>query len=109
MRNSTIPTTMIDRNSSRAALTASPYTEGNRAVHDHLADWRMSLERDFTEHIERGIADGDVPAGADAVTIAAFYNTVNPTALPASIAMPCGMHVGRSWSRPKTWPRRVSR
>jgi AcrR family transcriptional regulator len=58
-------------------LTATTYTEGNQAVHDHLADWRMSLERDFRDRIERGIADGDVPAGADAVTIAAFYNTVN--------------------------------
>jgi AcrR family transcriptional regulator len=58
-------------------LTATTYTEGNRAVHDHLADWRMSLERDFRERLERGIADGDVPAGADAATIAAFYNTVN--------------------------------
>jgi AcrR family transcriptional regulator len=58
-------------------LTATTYTEGNRAVHDHLADWRMSLERDFRERIERGIADGDVPAGADAATIAALYNAVN--------------------------------
>jgi AcrR family transcriptional regulator len=58
-------------------LTATTYTEDNRAVHDHLADWRMSLERDFRERIERGIANGDVPAGADAVTIAAFYNAVN--------------------------------
>jgi AcrR family transcriptional regulator len=58
-------------------LTATTYTEGNETVHDHLADWRMSLERDFVERIKRGIADGDVPAGADAATIAAFYNTVN--------------------------------
>ncbi|HYZ67061.1 MAG TPA: hypothetical protein VE666_04515, partial [Mycobacterium sp.] len=29
------------------------------------------------ERIERGIADGDVPAGADAATVAAFYNAVN--------------------------------
>src|SRR5947199_4827953 len=58
-------------------LTATTFTEGNRAVHDHLADWRMSLERDLRERIERGIADGDVPVGADAVTIAAFYNAVN--------------------------------
>ncbi|HET6735714.1 TetR/AcrR family transcriptional regulator [Mycobacterium sp.] len=58
-------------------LTATTFTEGNRAVHDHLADWRMSLERDFRKRIERGIDDGDVPAGADAATIAAFYNAVN--------------------------------
>jgi hypothetical protein len=32
---------------------------------------------DFRQRIEHGIADGDVPAGADAATIAAFYNAVN--------------------------------
>ncbi len=37
----------------------------------------MAFERDFTERIERGIADGDVPEGADAETMAAFYNSVN--------------------------------
>jgi AcrR family transcriptional regulator len=58
-------------------LTATTYTEGNRAVHDHLAEHRMSLERDFRERIERGIDDGDVPVGADAATVAAFYNAVN--------------------------------
>jgi AcrR family transcriptional regulator len=56
-------------------LTAT--TGRSQPVHDHLAGWRLALERDFTERIERGIADGDVPAGADAAAIAAFYNTVN--------------------------------
>ena len=37
----------------------------------------MATEHDFRERIERGIADGDVPAGANAATIAAFYNAVN--------------------------------
>jgi AcrR family transcriptional regulator len=58
-------------------LTATTYTEESRAVHSHLAEWRTALEHDFRERIERGIADGDVPPGADAATIAAFYNTVN--------------------------------
>jgi AcrR family transcriptional regulator len=52
-------------------------TDRTRSVHEHLAGWRMALEQDFTERIERGIAEGDVPAGADAAAIAAFYNTVN--------------------------------
>jgi AcrR family transcriptional regulator len=58
-------------------LTATTFTDESRAVHRHLADWRTALEDDFRERIERGIADGDVPAGADAAAIAAFYNTVN--------------------------------
>jgi AcrR family transcriptional regulator len=58
-------------------LAATTCTERSRSVHEHLADWRMALERDFTERIERGITDGDVPPGVDAATIAAFYNSVN--------------------------------
>jgi AcrR family transcriptional regulator len=59
------------------SLTATTYTERSQAVHEYLADWRLANEHDFRERIERGIADGDVPAGADAAGIAAFYNAVN--------------------------------
>ena len=52
-------------------------TDRSQTVHDHLADWRLALEKDFAERITRGIADGDVPAVADAEAVAAFYNTVN--------------------------------
>jgi AcrR family transcriptional regulator len=58
-------------------LTATTYTEQSKAVHAHLADWRIATEHDFRDRIERGIAHGDVPAGADAATIAAFYSAVN--------------------------------
>ncbi|MBE1546952.1 AcrR family transcriptional regulator [Mycobacterium sp. OAS707] len=58
-------------------LTATTYTEQSKAVHAHLAEWRIATEHDFRERIERGIAEGDVPAGADAATIAAFYSAVN--------------------------------
>jgi AcrR family transcriptional regulator len=58
-------------------LTATTYTEQSRAVHAHLAEWRIATEHDFRERIERGIADGDVPATADAATVAAFYSAVN--------------------------------
>jgi AcrR family transcriptional regulator len=58
-------------------LTATTYTERSHAVHEYLADERLATEHDFRERIERGIAEGDVPAGADAARIAAFYNAVN--------------------------------
>lgn len=58
-------------------LTATTSSERSQAVHDYLADWRLASETDFRERIERGIADGDVPAGTDAATVAAFYNAVN--------------------------------
>ncbi|MGB3441536.1 MAG: hypothetical protein WBA97_22540 [Actinophytocola sp.] len=32
------------------------------------------MERLFQERVDRGIAEGDVPAGADAAGVAAFYN-----------------------------------
>jgi AcrR family transcriptional regulator len=58
-------------------LAANSCSDRARSVHQYLAEWRMELERDFRDRIERGIADGDVPAGADAAAIAAFYNSVN--------------------------------
>ncbi|OBG21302.1 TetR family transcriptional regulator [Mycolicibacterium celeriflavum] len=58
-------------------LAATTCTDRTRSVHEHLAQWRIATEDAFRARVERGIADGDVPAGADAATIAAFYNTVN--------------------------------
>jgi AcrR family transcriptional regulator len=58
-------------------LAATTSGVDTRSVHEYLAQWRMALETDFRERVERGIAEGDVPAGADAAAIAAFYNTVN--------------------------------
>ncbi|MBY0286179.1 MAG: TetR/AcrR family transcriptional regulator [Mycobacteriaceae bacterium] len=58
-------------------LAATTSGDDTRSVHEYLAQWRMALENDFRERVERGIAEGDVPAGADAAAIAAFYNTVN--------------------------------
>lgn len=56
-----------------AATTDADYSEDLR---DHLAKLRWGTERAFRERVERGVADGDVPADTDADAIAAFYNTV---------------------------------
>jgi AcrR family transcriptional regulator len=58
-------------------LAVTTSTDRSQPVHDHLAEWRLAAEEDFRHRIERGIADGDVPASANAATIAAFYNAVN--------------------------------
>ncbi|MGV0581087.1 TetR/AcrR family transcriptional regulator [Mycolicibacterium elephantis] len=58
-------------------LAATTCTERTRSIHEHLAELRIATEDAFRARIERGIADGDVPAGTDAATVAAFYNTVN--------------------------------
>ena len=47
-------------------LAATTSGDDTRSVHEYLAQWRMALETDFRERVERGIAEGDVPVGADA-------------------------------------------
>lgn len=48
----------------------------NAAVRQFLARNRRTAETAMRRRIERGIAEGDVPAGADAARIAAFCTTV---------------------------------
>lgn len=48
----------------------------NDTVRKHLCDWRRGAQATFEERIRRGVADGDVPQGADVKAIAAFYMTV---------------------------------
>lgn len=57
-------------------LAATTYTERSESVRDHLAGLRRGMERLFQDRVERGIAEGDVPAGVDAAGVAAFYNAV---------------------------------
>ncbi len=57
-------------------LSATLHADCGEDLHDHLAELRRSTERAFRERVERGIADGDVPAGVDAATIAGFYNAL---------------------------------
>jgi AcrR family transcriptional regulator len=45
-------------------------------IHDYLAQRRKEIQAALEERIKRGIADGDVPAHANAKTIAAFFMTV---------------------------------
>ena len=58
-------------------LAATTCTDRTKQVHEHLAQWRVAGEADFRDRIERGIAEGDVPAGANPAALAAFYNAVN--------------------------------
>jgi AcrR family transcriptional regulator len=57
-------------------LAATTYTERSESVRDHLAGLRRGMEGLFQERVERGIAEGDVPAGVDAAAVAAFYYAV---------------------------------
>lgn len=51
-------------------------TPESAPVRRFLAELRLAAQDAFRRRIERGIAEGDVPAGADAGTMAAFYTTV---------------------------------
>jgi AcrR family transcriptional regulator len=56
-------------------LGATAWTE-NASVREYVADYRREAHDALRDRIERGIADGDVPRGADATAISAFYSTV---------------------------------
>lgn len=57
-------------------LSATTYTDTSAGIRDHLAELRRQTEAGLRARIERGIADGDVPATADPVAVAGFYNAL---------------------------------
>jgi AcrR family transcriptional regulator len=56
-------------------LGATAWTE-NESVRRYVADYRHEAHDALRERIERGVADGDVPAQANAAGVASFYATV---------------------------------
>ena len=65
-------------------LAAAVGPPQNAEVRAHLSMLRNASTGSFAARIRKGIADGDVPAGADADAMAAFYTTVlNGLALQA--------------------------
>lgn len=57
-------------------LGAPVGTPAHSGVRERLAaERRESVER-LRERLDRGVADGDLPPGADTATLAAFYSTV---------------------------------
>ncbi|MCO1575678.1 TetR/AcrR family transcriptional regulator [Crossiella sp. SN42] len=57
-------------------LAATTYTPKNQSVRDFLAGLRRETQEALRQRLIRGIADGDVRAGADVDALAAFYNTL---------------------------------
>jgi AcrR family transcriptional regulator len=56
-------------------LGATAWTE-NDSVRQYVAEYRREAHEALRQRIVRGIADGDLPPGANAAGIAAFYSTV---------------------------------
>lgn len=57
-------------------LAATMSRRAGASVRADLAETRRATVAALRQRLERGIAEGDVPAGADTEAIAAFYNTV---------------------------------
>jgi AcrR family transcriptional regulator len=57
-------------------LGAPVGTPANSGVRERLADARRESVERLRERLDRGVADGDVPAGADTAMLADFYSTV---------------------------------
>ena len=50
--------------------------QGNHKVQDFLRSLRQTRPKFIRQRLERGVADGDVPKGADLDRLASFYTTV---------------------------------
>lgn len=57
-------------------LAGTNLSLGNDGVREYLAKFRRETERSLRKRLERGVAEGDVAAGADLAAIAAYYRTV---------------------------------
>lgn len=57
-------------------LAATTGTVGNAGVRDFLAEQRRASEDALRRRLQRGVDDGDLPAGTDVGTLAAFVTTV---------------------------------
>lgn len=57
-------------------LGAMNCARANKGVQDHLMELRRQVPGLIRSRLERGVVEGDVPAGADLGALAAFYTTV---------------------------------
>ncbi len=57
-------------------LGAINCARANRHVQDHLRDLRLMRQKHIRRRLERGVAEGDMPAGVDIVGLVSFYTTV---------------------------------
>jgi AcrR family transcriptional regulator len=57
-------------------LGAPVGTPAHSGIRERLADARRESVERLRERLDRGVADGDVPAGADTAMLAGFYSTV---------------------------------
>ncbi|MGK3968485.1 TetR/AcrR family transcriptional regulator [Sorangium sp. So ce118] len=57
-------------------LAATLGTQESEAVRSHLAEVRRGALVELQRRLDRGVVEGDLPAGTDTAALAAFYTTV---------------------------------
>jgi AcrR family transcriptional regulator len=57
-------------------LGATTWTAHNESVREYLSELRRQTHEAIRSRLERGVADGDVPAEADVEALASYFNTV---------------------------------
>ncbi|WP_437506135.1 TetR/AcrR family transcriptional regulator [Sorangium sp. So ce1099] len=57
-------------------LAATLGTQESEAVRGHLAELRRGALVELQRRLDRGVTEGDLPAGTDTAALAAFYTTV---------------------------------
>jgi AcrR family transcriptional regulator len=57
-------------------LVTGAFTCASQKIQDHLLAMRRQAPEVIERRLERGVADGDLPAGLDLAGIAAFYTTI---------------------------------
>ncbi|MET7769835.1 TetR/AcrR family transcriptional regulator [Nocardia sp. NPDC005366] len=57
-------------------LAGSTYTARSAPIRDFLVDKRRGRSGDIRRRLDRGVADGDLPADTDTAALATFYTTV---------------------------------
>ncbi|BCK54729.1 TetR/AcrR family transcriptional regulator [Nocardia wallacei] len=57
-------------------LAGSTYTTRNTTIRDFLVEKRRATVEDIRHRLERGVAEGDLPAATDTAELADFYATV---------------------------------
>ncbi len=78
-------------------LSTTNFSPANKGVEDYLRDHRRRAARLLRERFARGVADGDVPAGADLDALTSFYSSVLCSTW-------CRCAPAAAWPKPCTTP-----
>ncbi|MET8877772.1 TetR/AcrR family transcriptional regulator [Nocardia sp. NPDC004604] len=77
LRDNAIAYTVADKpHGCMVVLAGSTYTTRSESIRDFLIEKRRETTEDIRDRLDRGIAEGDLPADTDTAALASFYTTV---------------------------------